>query len=112
MVRRYTIKREIWSFLDEHPQVSYQKLQRVYSQYKGGTVWAYWHEWNRYNESDTKKLKEIIKELVIILKTKTDSWGRLSRVELEIMRQAERIALTWMMPGEDDGLEDKERVGY
>lgn len=100
MVRLYTQKREVFTYLDKHPEITVLGLVRRYPGYKYNTLWRYRDEWRRYNESDSNKLKQYLEVLLIVIKTNMDIMQRLSKKEYQAILDVERIVKTWESPSD------------
>ena len=111
-----TIKDEIWGALDDDPTLTYSQLRKIYPQYKRATVHKNFTEWKWWSESDTRKLKLLIRDMVRLFKSKVRLTSRLSVAETKLIWACERIAITWDVPTAIDedafgqGLEREERL--
>ena len=89
-----TIKRKVWLYMEKHPDASIRELKFNFGDMNYNTLESHRLEFIRFQQSDVKNMKRIIKRMYVLIKAKMTPNKQLSNDDVELLLDAERIIVS------------------
>jgi len=89
-----TIKRKVWLYMEKHPDASIRELKFNFGDMNYNTLESHRLEFIRFQQSDVKNMKRIIRRMYVLIKAKMAPIKQLSTDDVELLLDAERVIVS------------------